>query len=141
MSKASKPSPPPSIVAAASAATGLASDPYLLRSAVRRASDATGLADGLIVHDYWLIRSLHGLSTVLPHNGAVVVAEPKKKHPDRRVGTYRRGARLPAIRGHLAGRRRRSGGPMHGVVAHRAVFWRFANAVGVEAWEEPAWVC
>ena len=88
MTDASTPTPPPSALAIASAATGLASDPDLFRSAVRSASDATGLADGLIVHDYWLVRSLYGVSTVLPHDGAVVVGEPNKKHSDRRVGVW-----------------------------------------------------
>ena len=88
MTDASAPTPPPSALAVASAATGLASDPDLFRSAVRRASDATGLADGLIVHDYWLVRSLYGVGGVLPRDGAVVVAEPKKRQPDRRVGVW-----------------------------------------------------
>ena len=85
MSEASTPSPPPAV---AGAVTGLASDSDLFRSAVRSASDATSLADRLIVHDYWLVRSLYGVSGVLPDDGAVVVAEPKKRQPDRRVGTW-----------------------------------------------------
>ena len=70
------------------ARTGLASDPNRFARAVHAAVTATGLEPNLVVHDYWLVRCLYGVSGVLPHDGAVVVAEPKKKQPDRRVGTW-----------------------------------------------------
>ena len=86
--RAGVPIPRPSVLASMPAKTGLASQPELFVAAVRSTALATGLTDRQIAHDYWLIRSLFGVSEMLPEDGAVLVPAQTKRKPDRHVGKW-----------------------------------------------------
>lgn len=82
------PVPRSSVLSAAKAKTGLASRPEAFVVAVRSTARATGLTDRQIAHDYWLVRSLFGVSKALPDDGAVLVPARKGRQPDRRAGKW-----------------------------------------------------
>ncbi len=70
------------------AGSGLAADRATFIAAVRSAADAVGLPERQVVHDYWLVRALHGLLDVLPADGEVLMPAQKARHSDRRVGRW-----------------------------------------------------
>ena len=67
---------------------GLASDRQRFAEATHATAAATGLEVGQVVHDYWLVRALHGVRSVLLEDGEVVVPARNARQPDRRVGRW-----------------------------------------------------
>ena len=70
------------------ALSGLASDRQRFAEATHATAAATGLEVGQVVHDYWLVRALHGVRSVLLEDGEVVVPARNARQPDRRVGRW-----------------------------------------------------
>ena len=54
-----------------SASSGLASLPAEFSEAMTRAADKTGLRHDYLIHDYWLIRTLHALHQRMPGDGVI----------------------------------------------------------------------
>lgn len=70
------------------ATSGLASNRTVFDQALHATVGAIGLEADQIVHDYWLVRCLFGVSKVLPDDGVVIVPGRKKQIPERRVGKW-----------------------------------------------------
>ena len=56
--------------------------------AVSETADAIGLPEESVAHDYWLVRALHGMRSVLPTDGEIIFPPVKRNLPERRIGTW-----------------------------------------------------
>ena len=70
------------------AGTGFAAARQRFVRAVSATADAVGLPEESVAHDYWLIRALYGVRSVLPADGEIVLPPVKRGLPERRVGTW-----------------------------------------------------
>ena len=69
-------------------ASGLAADRAAFLAAVVAAAEATKLLEHQVAHDYWLVRALHSVTSVLPVSGEVSAPGRKPSSPARRLGRW-----------------------------------------------------
>lgn len=70
------------------ATTGLASEPARFVPAVSAVSEAAGLPEETVAHDYWIVRALHGIHSAIPANGEIILPPVKKHQPERFIGHW-----------------------------------------------------